>query len=98
MREGNKDFIAFFFNQVSKSGAPQLTCSSSPAADHQAKGETVNSLFSSQGSGGLFTNDLLKAFETGGVHTSYSIKPVPAAGKYFIAKFRDSSAAAGTVG
>lgn len=74
------------------------TYSSSLAANNQAKGETVNSLFPSQGTGGLLTNDLLKEFETGDVRTSYSIKLAPATGKYFITKFRDNSAAAGALG
>ncbi len=84
------------FGIAYKQGDP--TYASSLAASNQAKGETINSLFPSQGAGGLLTNDLLKEFETGDVRTSYSIKLAPATGKYFITKFRDASTAAGTLG
>ncbi len=72
--------------------------SSSIARNNQAKGETINSLYPSQGSGGLFTKDLLNEFETGDVRTNFSIKYAPATSAYFITKFRDASAAAGTLG
>lgn len=70
------------------------TYSSSLAKNNQAKGETVNSLFVSQGSGGLFTKDLLKEFESGDVRTNFSVKFAPATNNYFITKFRDASAGA----
>lgn len=72
--------------------------SSSLAKNNQAKGETINSLFVSQGAGGLFTKDLLNEFEAGDVRTNFSIKYAPAAGNYFITKFRDASSGAGTLG
>lgn len=73
---------------------------SSLARDNQAKGETVNSQFLSQGSGGTLSLDLQKEFETGDVRTSFSIKfsSNPAVQSYFITKFRDNNAAAGTLG
>ncbi len=84
------------FQIVYKQGDPSYY--SSLAASNQAKGETINSLFPSQGAGGLLTNDLLKEFEAGDVRTSYSIKLSSFSGKYFITKFRDNSPAAGTLG
>jgi len=86
------------FQIVYKQGDP--TYYSSLAANNQAKGETINSLFPSQGAGGRFTNDLLKEFETGDTRTNYSIKYAasPNVLAYFITKFRDNSAAAGTLG
>ncbi len=68
--------------------------SSSLAKNNQAKGETINSLFVSQGAGGLFTKDLLNEFETGDLRTDFSVKYAPAVSGYFISKFRDASAAA----
>lgn len=84
------------FQIVYKQG--DATYSSSLARGNQAKGETINSLFASQGAGGLFTKDLLNEFETGDVRTNYSIKYAAATGSYFITKFRDASAGASTLG
>lgn len=86
------------FQIAYKQGDPSYY--SSIAMNNQAKGETINSLFPSQGAGGRFTTDLLKEFETGDVRTNYSIKYASAAGveAYFITKFRDNSAATGTLG
>lgn len=64
------------------------------AKNNQAKGETINSLFKSQGTGGLFTKDLLNEFEMGDVRTNFSVKYAPAAGNYFITKFRDANSGA----
>lgn len=74
------------------------TYSSSLAKNNQAKGETINSLFVSQGSGGLFTKDLLNEFETGDIRTTFSIKYATATSSYFITKFRDASATASNLG
>jgi hypothetical protein len=74
------------------------TYSSSLAKNNQAKGETLLSLFPSQGAGGLFTKDLLSEFETGDVRTSYSVKLAPAVNGYYITKFRDASATASSLG
>ncbi|OQP62218.1 RagB/SusD family nutrient uptake outer membrane protein [Niastella populi] len=72
--------------------------SSSLARNNQAVGETINSQFKSQGAGGLFTKDLLNEFETGDVRTNFSVKFASGTNGYFITKFRDASAAAGTLG
>jgi hypothetical protein len=84
------------FQIVYKQG--DATYSSSLARSNQAKGETINSLFVSQGAGGLLTKDLLNEFETGDVRTIYSVKLAPATSAYFITKFRDASASASTLG
>lgn len=70
--------------------------SSSLAAGNQAKGETINSLVTSSGSGGSLTADLQKEFEVGDLRTDFSIKYAadPSVKAYFITKFRDNSAAA----
>lgn len=74
--------------------------SSNIAANNQAKGETINSLVTSTGSGGTLTLDLLKEFEPGDVRTNFSIKydSNAAVQSYFITKYRDASAAAGKLG
>lgn len=74
------------------------TYSSALAKNNQAKGETINSLFVSQGAGGLFTKDLLNEFEAGDVRTSFSVKYATGTSGYFITKFRDASATAGVLG
>jgi len=84
------------FQIVYKQG--DATYSSSLARGNQAKGETINSLFVSQGAGGLFTKDLLNEFETGDVRTNFSVKYAAATSSYFITKFRDASATASTLG
>jgi hypothetical protein len=83
---------------VYKQGDP--TYSSSLARSNQAKGETINSLFASTGAGGAFTLDLQKEFETGDDRTNFSIKYASntSVQAYFITKFRDASATAGTLG
>ena len=74
--------------------------SSSLAANNQAKGETVNSLFVSQGSGGTVTSDLQKEFEAGDIRTTFSIKYAAsiAVQGYFVTKFRDNSTTATVLG
>ena len=84
------------FQIVYKQG--DASYSSALARNNQAKGETINSLFVSQGAGGLLTKDLLNEFETGDTRTSFSIKYASATSAYFITKFRDASATAGTLG
>jgi hypothetical protein len=84
------------FQIVYKQG--DLNYSSSLAKNNQAKGETINSLFASQGDGGLFTKDLLNEFESGDLRTDFSIKLAASNNKYFITKFRDASATAGPNG
>lgn len=92
-KASNKEII---WQIVYKQGDPNL--SSSLARTNQAKGETINSLFVSQGSGGLFTKDLLKEFEAGDLRTDFSVKLAPATSTYFITRFRDASSTAGTLG
>ena len=75
-----------------KQGDPNY--SSALAKNNQAKGETINSPFASQGSGGLFSKDLFNEFEAGDVRTDFSIKYADATSNYFITKFRDPSPAA----
>ncbi len=55
-------------------------------------------MFPSQGSGGLFTKDLLNEFEAGDIRTTFSIRFVASNNGYYISKFRDNSATAGTLG
>ncbi|HTE24716.1 MAG TPA: RagB/SusD family nutrient uptake outer membrane protein [Flavitalea sp.] len=81
-----------------KQGDP--TYSSAIARNNQARGETINSLVVSTGVGGTLSADLRKEFETGDKRTEYSIKYAahPSVQDYFITKFRDVSATAGTLG
>ncbi|MCG2613223.1 RagB/SusD family nutrient uptake outer membrane protein [Terrimonas sp. NA20] len=81
---------------VYKQGDPSY--SSALARNNQAKGETINSPFVSQGSGGLFTKDLLNEFEAGDIRTTFSVKFAASSNAYFITKFRDASSAATTLG
>ena len=84
------------FQIVNKQG--DANYSSALARNNQAKGETINSLYVNQTAGGLFSKDLLNEFETGDVRTNFSIKFAAATNGYFITKFRDASATAGTNG
>lgn len=76
-----------------KQGDP--TYYSSIATTNQAKGETINSKFVSQGSGTRPTSDLLKEYESGDVRTTFSVKYASSTSvqAYFITKFRDTAAA-----
>jgi len=84
------------FQIVYKQG--DATYSSSLARSNQAKGETINSLFVSQGAGGLLTKDLLNEFEATDPRLAFSVKYAPAVSGYYITKFRDASATASTLG
>ncbi|WP_373330764.1 RagB/SusD family nutrient uptake outer membrane protein [Salmonirosea aquatica] len=86
------------FQIVNKQG--DINYSSSIARNNQAKGETINSLFTSSGSGTNVKPDLVKAFEEGDKRKDFSIKYAndPIVKDYFITKFRDNSAAATTNG
>ena len=64
----------------------------------RSKGETINSLFVSQGAGGLLTKDLLNEFEATDPRLAFSVKYAPAVAGYYITKFRDASATASTLG
>jgi hypothetical protein len=83
---------------VNKQGDP--TYSSSIAANNQAKGETINSLKPSAGSGGNVTPDLIKDYETNDPRMAYSVKFAndPIVKDYFITKFRDASSGASNLG
>lgn len=74
--------------------------SSGIAASNQAQGETINSLRPNTGAGGNVTPDLVKDYETGDIRKDFSIKFANATNvkDYFITKYRDASAAAGTTG
>ncbi|MVT08036.1 RagB/SusD family nutrient uptake outer membrane protein [Chitinophaga tropicalis] len=76
------------------------TYSSSIAANNQAKGETINSKKEATGVGGNVTGDLVNEYESGDLRKDYSIKYANASivKDWFITKFRDTSAAAGTNG
>lgn len=77
-----------------------INYSSRIAANNQAQGETINSLRPNTGVGGNVTPDLVLDYETGDVRKDFSIKYANAAvvKDYFITKYRDASAAAGTTG
>ena len=83
---------------VNKQG--DMNYSSSIAARNQAKGETINSLKPSSGVGGRVTMDLIKEYEPGDSRKDFSVKYAsdPTVKDWFITKYRDASAAAGTNG
>ncbi|AEV99156.1 hypothetical protein A4D02_11360 [Niastella koreensis] len=81
------------FQIVYKEG--DQTYSSALARNNQPKGDSINvPLFKATGTGGLFTLDLLKEFETGDLRTNFSITYSNGNKGYFISKFRDINAAA----
>ncbi|PWJ57208.1 putative outer membrane starch-binding protein [Dyadobacter jejuensis] len=86
------------FQIVYKQG--DINYSSSIARNNQAKGETINSLFASNGLGGNVKPDLVNDYESGDARKDFSIKYAESATvkDYFITKYRDNSAAAGTNG
>ena len=86
------------FQIIYRQGDPAY--SSNIAASNQAQGETINSLRTNTGSGGNVKADLVKDYETGDIRKDFSIKYANAANvkDWFITKFRDASAAAGTTG
>lgn len=86
------------FQIVNKQGDP--TYSSSIAANNQAKGETINSLKPSSGSGANVKPDLIMDYEIGDPRMTFSVKFAndPIVKDYFITKFRDASASASNLG
>ncbi|WP_419803578.1 RagB/SusD family nutrient uptake outer membrane protein [Mucilaginibacter sp.] len=86
------------FQIVNKQG--DATYGSSIAANNQAKGETINSLLVSTGTGGNVKHDLINEYETGDPRMAYSVKFAndPIVKDWFITKFRDASPAAGNLG
>lgn len=77
-----------------------LNYSSSIAANTQAKGETLNSLKVSTGSGMNVTHDLVFDYETGDLRKDFSIRFAKDATvqDWFVTKFRDASTTAGVNG
>ncbi|NML64348.1 RagB/SusD family nutrient uptake outer membrane protein [Hymenobacter sp. RP-2-7] len=77
-----------------------INYSSRIAANYQAQGETINSQRTNTGVGGNVKPDLVKDYEAGDLRKDFSIKYANAAvvKDYFITKYRDVSAAAGTSG
>ena len=86
------------FQIVNKQG--DINYSSSIAANNQAKGEKVNSLKPSSGVGGNVKLDLVKEYEEGDPRKDFSVKFANDATvkDWYITKFRDTSAVAGTNG
>lgn len=74
--------------------------SSAIARNNQAKGETVNSLKPSTGSGGMAKRDLVNDYEQRDLRKDFSVKFAadPQVSDWFITKFRDTSPAAGEQG
>lgn len=74
--------------------------SSAIARNNQAKGETINSLKPSTGSGGMAKRDLVNDYEQGDLRKDFSVKFAadPQVSDWFITKFRDASPAAGEQG
>lgn len=74
--------------------------SSANARNAQARGERINSRFTSTGSGRLITEDFRKEVEAGDLRGDFNFKYAadPSVQQYFITKFRDTTAAAGTLG
>ncbi|MEH6304662.1 RagB/SusD family nutrient uptake outer membrane protein [Olivibacter sp. CPCC 100613] len=74
--------------------------SSAIARNNQAKGETINSLKPSTGSGGMAKRDLVNDYEQGDLRKDFSVKFAadPQVSDWFITKFRDTSPAAGEQG
>lgn len=74
--------------------------SSSIARNNQARGETINSQFTSTGIGGNVKRDLVKDYEDNDIRKTFSIKFAASTqvNDWFITKFRDNSNNAGKQG
>ncbi|MCT1529561.1 RagB/SusD family nutrient uptake outer membrane protein [Sphingobacterium daejeonense] len=74
--------------------------SSSIARNYQARGENINSLFKSTGSGEVVKLDLIKDYEEKDIRKDFSVKFAKdvQVNDWFVTKFRDVSTAAGTTG
>lgn len=88
----------YIFGLIYRQG--DINYSSRIAANNQAQGETINSLQVTTGVGGNVTPDLVKDYEPGDIRKDFSIKyaAAPNVRDYFITKFRDPGAGAGTTG
>jgi hypothetical protein len=86
------------FQIVNKQG--DLNYASSIAANTQAKGETINSMKPSTGSGMNVTHDLVFDYETGDLRKDFSVKFAndPTVQDWFVTKFRDASTTASVNG
>jgi len=73
---------------------------SSIARNSQARGERVNSQFPSTGVGTRASKDLVNEYEVGDIRKDFSVKFATDSrvNDWFVTKFRDNSAAAGTTG
>ena len=73
---------------------------SSIARNSQARDETINSRFPSTGSGTRASKDLIEEYEEADLRKDFSVKfaSSPVVNDWFITKFRDNSAEAGTSG
>lgn len=86
------------FEIVNKQG--DVNYSSGIAAGNQPLGETILSLKAPTGNGGNLRRDLVNEYESGDPRSAFNIRYAanPAVQDYYIAKFRDASAAAGVNG
>lgn len=86
------------FSIVYKQG--DIKYASSVAANSQPKGETINSRKVTSGNGTNVRRDLVNEYETGDIRKDFSVKYANdnAVKDYFVTKFRDTSATAGTLG
>ncbi len=84
------------FQIVNIQGDPNY--SSSVAFNNQAQGETINSLRTSNGVGANVTHDLINDYEANDSRMAYSVKFAnhPNVKDWFVTKYRDASAQAGT--
>jgi hypothetical protein len=76
-----------------------INYSSSNARSNQPRGETICSLFPSNGTGTYINLDIVKEYEDNDLRKDFSVRYSPNAGStWYITKFRDASAAAGVNG
>lgn len=70
------------------------------ARNNQARGENINSQFPSTGVGTRASKDLVNEYEVGDIRKEFSVKFATDSrvNDWFVTKFRDNSAAAGTTG
>jgi len=72
---------------------------SSVARDNQPRGTNINSLNNATGTGTYLNLDIVKEFEDNDIRKDFSVQYSPNAGSFwFISKFKDIGAGAGTLG